>query len=288
MHRGPGQREPATSLEPVICRTLRREYRLIAPDAAAHRALEFLRIDPEVEGRPLEPFDLSMQRRHGFLATTMANGAPIAGTPRHIVGMLHWMLHWDVEQSHPASPMIHGATVIVDGKRLVVIGDKGAGKTTLVLSLLAAGHAVEGDEHLVLEPDAAIARPRTLRVKPGSLRIVPDLPAGIERTPTIDLWEGGYIHSVTPALFGRPWVIRPGRLDGIVFIAPNHGGRSVAARLTPDEAFRRLMATVIFPGRSILAETVRVRRLVAEAPAYELRLGDLTQAEFHLRMLAKG
>jgi hypothetical protein len=46
------------------------------------------------------------------------------------------------------------------------------------------------------------------------------------------------------------------------------------------------MRTVVFPGISVLAETVRVRRLVAEAPAFELRLGDLTQAEFHLRQIA--
>jgi hypothetical protein len=124
-------------------------------------------------------------------------------------------------------------------------------------------------------------------VKPGSLRLVLGLPAGIEGTPTIDLWEGGYIHSVSPAMFGRPWIIRPGRLDGIVFIDPNHGGRTVAKRLSPDATFRRLMATVLFPGVSILAETVRVRRLVTETPAFELRLGDLTGAEFHLRKLAE-
>lgn len=286
MHRGACQREPATSLDPVICRTLRREYRLFAPDAAARRVLEFLRIDPAIDGRPLETVDVPIERRLGFLSARLPNGALAEGTSRHLVGQMHGLLQWDLSQSHPASPLIHGASVIVGGRRFVITGDKGAGKTTLMLALLRAGHDVEGDEHVVLEPDGVIARPRTLRVKPGSLRVVSGLPQGIERTPTIDIWEGGFIHSISPAIFGRPWTVRHGRLDGIVFIAPNHGGRSVVARVPADDAFQRLMRTVIFPGKSILSETVRVRRLVAEAPAFELRLGDLTQAEFHLRHLA--
>ena len=288
MHRIPHQRGLATSLEPVICRTLRREYRFVAADPRMRQLLEFLRIDPAIEGRALEVVDIPIESRFGFHSTLMPNGTFTEGTGRHIVGMLHGLLLWDVQQSHPTSPLIHGASVMINGRRLAITGDKGAGKTTLMLSLLAAGHEIEGDEHLVPEPDGVIARPRTLRVKPGSLQLVAGLPAGIERTPTIDIWEGGYIHAVSPAIFGRPWVVRPGRLDALVFIAPNHGGRSVAKRLSPDEAFGRLMRSVIFPGASVLAETVRVRRLVAEAPAYELRLGDLTQAEFQLSQLAQG
>ncbi|HEV2518493.1 MAG TPA: hypothetical protein VGV07_24815 [Devosia sp.] len=287
MHRGACEREPATSLDPIISRTLRREYRLFAPDEAARRALAFVAADPEVEGRSLEPVDIAVERRFGFLAATLPNGAMVEGTSRHVLGMLHGLMTWDLAQSHPASPLIHGASVLIGGRRFVITGDKGAGKTTFMLSLLAAGHEVEGDEHLVLEDGGVIARPRTLRVKPGTLRLVPGLPDGLEATPTIDIWEGGLIHAVSPALFGRPWVVRPGKLDGIIFIAPNHGGRSVVARLSPNAAFQRLMRTVLFPGVSVLAETVRVRRLVTEAPAFELRLGDLTQAQFQLQQLAR-
>ncbi len=249
--------------------------------------LEFIRIDPLIEGRVLEQVDITLEPRFGFFGVELPTGTRTEGSAVHMLGMLHGVLHWDLTQSHPSSPLIHGASVLIDGRRFIITGEKGAGKTTLMLSLLQNGHKVEGDEHVLLEPDAVIARPRTLRVKPGSLRLLPDLPRAILDTPTIDLWDGGYIHAVSPALFGRPWVLRAGRLDGLVFIAANHGGRSVAKKLTPDEAFRRLMRTVIFPGASLLAETVRVRRVVAEAPAYELRLGDLSQAEFQLKALAR-
>jgi len=239
-------------------------------------------------GRTLEVVDVILERSHGFLTGVLPNGTLVGGTSRHVLGMLHGFIMWDLAQSHPTSPLIHGATVVIEGKRFVITGDKGAGKTTLMLSLLAAGIEVEGDEHLVLEPETVIARPRTLRVKPGTFRLLKGLPASIAETPTIDIWEGGYIHAVSPRLFGRPWVVRPGSLDGIVFLEPNHGGRSVAVPISANEAFRRLMRTVYFPRVSVLAETVRLRRLVAEVPAYALRLGDLTGSQFHLHQLARG
>lgn len=236
-----------------------------------------------IEGARLEAVDVPIERRHGFLSARLPNGALIEGTPRYLLGSLHGLMHWDLRQSHPASPVLHGATVLIEGRRLVLMADKGAGKTTLTLSLLAAGHAVEGDEHLVLELDGVVARPRTLRIKTGSLRLVNGVPATITRNPRIDLWAGGHIYAVDPGLFGRPWIIRRGRLDGLILIEPNHGGRSVAKPITADEAFRRLMRTAMFPGVSLLAEIARVRRLVATTPAFALRLGDLTAAEFHLR-----
>src|SRR5260221_8206062 len=40
----------------------------------------------------------------------------------------------------------HGGLVTIAGRRLLLVGEKGAGKSTLVLRLLFDGHDVEGDE----------------------------------------------------------------------------------------------------------------------------------------------
>ena len=241
--------------------------------------------DPEIEGASLDIVDVPIDRHHNFLVARLPSGAVIEGTSRHVLGMLHGMMYWDLEQSHPTSPVLHGATVRIGGRRLVVMADKTAGKTTLMLSLLAAGHQVEGDEHLVLEPGAVIARPRTLRVKRGSLRLLPDLAPLIEQGPTIELWDGGHIYAVNPRLFGGRWIIQRGQLDGLVFVEANHGGRSLAKPISPNDAFGRLMQSVIFQREAILVQTARVRRLVSDTPAYLLRLGDLARAEFHLRRM---
>ncbi len=257
------------------------------PDAAAREALRFIEAAPEIKGVELDAVDIWVERKGGFLVAALPDGEFVEGTSRHVLGKLHGLMHWDLTQSHPASPVIHGATTCIGERRLVVMADKGAGKTTLMLALLAAGHVVEGDEHVVIETDELVARPRTLRVKRGSLRLIPQLPQTIVDGPSYEVWDGGHIYAVSPALFGRPWVVRRGRLDAMVFVEANHGGRSVAKPISPDEAFRRLMATVMFQTAPILSQMARVRRLVSEAPAYVLRLGDLAGAEYQLTRIAR-
>src|SRR5207253_2106365 len=129
---------------------------------------------------------------------------------------LHELMFWDHLQSHAAWAMIHGATVMVGGKRLLLIGDKGQGKSTLALYLLTRGHAVEGDEHLAVGNETVFTRPRALRIKPGTLALMQGLPEAIYRAPRIETWDGLSVHAVDPSLFGRPWRIAEGRLDAAV------------------------------------------------------------------------
>jgi hypothetical protein len=282
MHRLARQGKPATAIDPIISRTLRREYRIFAPDAQSRHYLRFLQADPDIADIELERIDIVVERSRGFLSARLPDGSFAEGTANHILEGLHRLIYWDLEQSHPGSPLIHGASVLVNGRRFVLTADKGSGKTTLSLFLLAAGFMVEGDEHVVLVPQGGVvARPRSLRVKPGSLRMVPDLP-GISMLPMLSNWDGTRIFAVSPRIFGRPWTIRQGPVDGIIFIEANHGGRSVLKPMTPDAVFTSLMQTVYFPRVSPLTETAMLRRLVATAPAWSLRLGDLTGAKFHL------
>jgi hypothetical protein len=287
VHRGASQRGSDTTIDPVICRTLRREYRFFAPDAASRETLRFIETDPIVEDHSLQPLEVRFERRHGFLSGRLPNGAMAEGTARHVLGMLHGMVGWDVRDSHGASPLIHGATVIVNGKRLVIMGQKGSGKTTLVLSLLARGYAVEGDEHLLVNQETVIARPRTLRVKPGSFDLVGPLPFRLADLPAMTGWEGDRTYAIAPHLFGRPWIVRSGPLDALVFIRANHGGHSVAKPLAHDTAFRKLLQNIHFAGVSPLLGSVRLRSLVQRVRSFELRLGDISGAQFHLERIAR-
>ncbi len=269
----------------IVVRTLRHEYRLIAPSAAVAGSLGFMTIAPEIAGAALEPVDLPVEYTAGFLRLRMPDGSLAEGTAAHVITRLHGLILTDVIDGEPGVPLIHGATLVGGGRRFLLVGTKGGGKSTLALYLLAQGFAVEGDEHLVIRDAGVIARPRTMRVKSGSLPLVPTLAAAVAASPCIQNWDGTPIFSVDPSVAGRPWRIGEGRLDCLVFLEPNHGGRSVMGRLPKNEAFRRLMDEALVSPRGIGAGVARLRGLVAATATVRLQLGDLPGAARHLGRL---
>jgi hypothetical protein len=275
-------------LQPVVCRTLRREYRLHAPTAAMRSLLRFVEAKPELPGTALEPLDMPIGMHDGFLCTEAPGGEPIEGTPDYLIHAVHRLLLADLLESEPGAPLIHGATVRIDGSRFLLVGRSGCGKSTLALHLAASGCEVEGDEHLLVREDQVIARPRLMRVKEGSLDLVAGLPRDLWQAPTIRDWEGALIRAVHPGLGQRRWVIRAGRLDAIVLLRANHGGRSVARTIGSSDAFEGLMTEILLPQAGVAAAAGRLRRLALELPAFQLLLGDLNTAEWHLRNIAAG
>ncbi len=273
-------------MRPVICRTLRREYRLHPPTAEIGKELAFVAAEPELPGISLEPVDVPIELRDGFLVAVVPGFGVFEGSPSHVIGAMHKIVLADLADGDPGAPFIHGATVVVDGRRLLLVGHKGCGKSTFSLHLAMAGHEVEGDEHLLVRQTEVIVRPRTLRVKEGSLRLVAGLPDCVADAPSIFNWDGSRIRAVNPGIGGRPWVIRPGRLDGVVFLVANHGGRSAGRRIHGNDAFGRLMGEVMLPKTGVAAAAGRLRRVAVEVPAYQLLLGDLDTAEWHLRHIA--
>lgn len=273
-------------MRPVICRTLTREYRLHPPTDEIGALLRFVEAEPALPGISLATADIPICVRDGFLVAAMPGGKLIEGTPNYLISAMHWVILSDLVEGDPGAPFIHGATVVVGGRRLLLVGHKGCGKSTLSLYLAMAGHDVEGDEHLLLRESDVVARPRTLRVKDGSLGLVAGLPDSIWQAPSILNWDGTAIRSISPAVGGRPWVIRPGRLDAIVFLVANHGGRSAARPIAGNDAFGRLMGEIMLPPIGIAAASGRLRRLALQVPAYQLLLGDLDIAEWHLRNIA--
>jgi hypothetical protein len=240
---------------------------------------------PEIVGAPLEPVDLEFRLSDGFLTADLPNGARPAGTSRHMLDALHGLVLWDHLKSHSDWPMVHGATFIVDGKRLLLVGDKGQGKSTLALHLLLGGHRIEGDEHLSVGEATVVVRPRTLRIKPGSLVLL-NAPSLLRDAPSIDTWDGIPVYAVDPSRFGQPWRIEEGPLDACIVIDANHGGRSICRPISADACFRALMSHGYFGPSNIVRLTARLRRLAAQTRAYSLHLGSLNEAEWHLKSVA--
>ncbi len=150
------------------------------------------------------------------------------------------------------------------------------------LRLLSEGYAIEGDEHFAIGAERSIVRPRTLRVKAGSLAFAPGLAAAIEASPKILFWDGAPLYSVSPAIAGRPWRIVPGKVESIVFLEANHGGLSRLKSIGVDEAMRRLMRETTLPPTGVGPAVARLRAMLLAANRHTLLLGDLERAIWQL------
>ncbi|MEO8669238.1 MAG: hypothetical protein ABI399_12020 [Bauldia sp.] len=271
---------------PVLVRTLKHEYRIAARSEAALQAIAFMATTPEIAGAALEPVNLTIEERYGFFELKVPGGELVAGTASVLLAALHGLVWADLLESEAGSPIVHGATVLGPWGRALLVGFKTSGKTTLALHLIAAGFQVEGDEHLVIRSDSVIARPRTLRVKPGSLAMVPSLADAVRIRPFVTAWDGMPIYAVEPSIAGVAWTIAPGRLDRLVFVEPNHGGRSGMVPMPKPAVLPRLLEESLLPQAGVPAAFGRLRQLAMSVPAYRLSLGDLEGAQRCLLRLA--
>jgi hypothetical protein len=272
----------------VIIRTLKFEYRVSTASNEVAQFLAFAEARPEMDGFDLEPVALSVKSENESHCVTLPDGSTFKGTLLDVLdGVCHLTVYCAAEEE-PEAPVIHGGSICLNGQRILLVGIAGFGKTTLTLHLVANGIDVEGDEHVIVRERDLVARPRPLRVKPKSLRLLPQLAPLILASPRVVLpIEGEKIelYSVSPSVFGRPWRIAAGRADHIVFLEPNHGGHSRITALPRDAAFGRLVEDSLLPGNDYGTELARLRRPVAEAQNWLLTLGDLAEAERHIRSL---
>ena len=180
---------------------------------------------------------------------------------------------------------LHGALVNIGDRRLLLLGDKGAGQTTLTSKLLFQGHAIEGDEMVLVRDAQLMALPRRLHLKPGISEQVPELASRLENLP--ESWAGEQqLRGLDPTELGLPWVIRSGQVDHIVWLRPNHGGDTSTCPLSSMALLQRLMEGYLGWGES-RSQVVRYCAGLARHGGHELVQGDPDEAIALLAALAQ-
>jgi hypothetical protein len=262
----------------IVFRTLRHEYHLLCPDQKSAADMAFMEIVPDMPDFNLRKVDIPLELDQGYYRLRLADDDVTEGSAGQILNRLHRLILDDVLDSEMGCPIFHCGTLInpVDPSgRIAIVGSKGHGKTTLMLSLLAQGFQMEGDEHLVLRENEVVARPRTLRVKTGSLDLVPAFVAALKASPSIEEWDGIHFYSFNPKKAGLAWTIAPGRLDHILILEANHGGRSVIHPLHPELALKKILKEAIFPDQGKAVAFARFRSTILGVKCHSLRNGDL-------------
>lgn len=181
---------------------------------------------------------------------------------------------------------LHAGSVTLEGRRFLVAGPKGAGKSSLLLKLLVGGAEVHGDENVLFRGEETIPLPRKFHLRDGTLEMVPELKgtaAGLRR------YEPS---SVPPLCFfdptnaGHPWRVTAAPADAIVFLEPAFGGDSVLEPFPKVEMVQSLLFQTLNLAEKAGPQIEDLSGLVRRCASFRLRNGNLEQAVAALRAAA--
>jgi hypothetical protein len=243
-------------------------------------ALRFLECDPEVCGGGNQELGFSIEGASlGY--QILAGGSPVDqhASPQAVAASLYERLTMLSLSDFPLAPLIHAASLRRGGRRLILVGPKGGGKTTLALRLIDAGYEIEGDENVFVTGDHVAARPRALRVKASTLELIPSLADTLHLTPHFENGGSERIYNLDPRKAGAPfWRIECGPVQFIVLIKPNHQGHSSLRPVPPLQLAREAIAESAFRVSNRGRAIADIAKLVGSARGFELSLGNLDQA----------
>jgi hypothetical protein len=173
---------------------------------------------------------------------------------------------------------LHAGVVTIGHRRVLVIGRKGAGKTTLAVRLLFDGQAAEGDELVFTRGGEAVSLPRNFHLKGDAPDVLPELAplwAGLSTTSTSD---GMLLAAFNPAATGFAWEVRRAPVDIAFALRPNYGASSSVRPTSAVALVADAMANV-FPTTVATPDVVRAcSLLLRDVEAYVLTVGDVAES----------
>jgi hypothetical protein len=269
----------------VLVRTLRWEVSIVAPNRSVADTLAFLKCDPEIEGPQPPRREVVIEMTHGFPSLALSAGTTIGGSGDYLRGQLHRLLFGWRQEELPGIPIAHCASLTTEAGHILLLGEKGQGKTTLLLYLMALGWPVAGWQHLFLSGQRAVPNPLPLRATIGMLNHLPSEFADIVRAcPSMTTLEGSPIYAVGPTTFGHPWKVRSRPVRQVVFVCGNQGGRSRLQRMDWETAMQRVLKDAMLPPTSRASALADIGAMISNAECLELWNGTVEQSR---RLLEK-
>jgi hypothetical protein len=264
----------------VIARTWGRRAILSTSNAEVHQALRYLECNPETESEPVQHLAFSVEAYRSYFRI-LQEGQVIREqlTPQGVTETLHAELTILSLADFPDAPLIHAASLRRNGRRILLVGSKGGGKTTLTLHLIRAGYEFEGDENVFVTSSGVVARPRALRVKESAAFWLPHLAGALSAAGYYQSSSGLRTYNLDPRQAGASsWRIEQGRVDAAVLIRPNHGGFSSLRPVSSLNLVREVMAECGLPATGRAAAVAAITKAIGNARGFDLSLGDLTGA----------
>lgn len=200
-------------------------------------------------------------------------------TPQGVSETLHAELTMLSLADFPEAPLIHAASLRRKGRRILLVGPKGGGKTTLTLHLIRAGYEIEGDENVFVTPTGVVARPRALRVKQSAAPFLSHLVEELSAAGYYQSAPGLRIYNLDPRHAGASsWRIEEGPVDAVVLIRANHGGFSSMRLVSALNIVREVMLECGLPQTGRAAAVAAIAKTIGNAKGFDLSLGELVGA----------
>lgn len=180
-----------------------------------------------------------------------APGRPAFGPARlnDAWAFLEWRATDDVLPDRGHDILLHAAGVHLGGRRVLIIGASGRGKSTLAAHLLAAGHRVWGDDLVRFSPGRTSfgAVPRSFKLDAKALSDI-FLLASLCALSTAGTFRGPGCWYVSPAAVRTDWAADPGPVDAVVLLERPEGQAPDVRAMSPGEAAVHA-ATAVLGGR---------------------------------------
>jgi len=175
---------------------------------------------------------------------------------------------------------LHAGAVSRDGRVLLIPGDSGSGKSSLVLALLLQGWSLLSDEAALIDPSTAAVHPfpRTVCVKDGSLQKFRGLDVdGRLDDPAAAIDIGGVL-CVAPSVFRVAPIDQTYSVSAVVFPRYRDGGPNSIERVTQARAVSLLMSCAINRRRFRDRIVATLAKLAEGGRCYQLRSGSLSSS----------
>ncbi len=249
--------------------------------AALHAALDFLRVSAQ------QDFALKREVRFRIVGesppfTVLEDNAP-AGEDldtRAVVAFLYGRQFDHLQETETADVSLHGVCADVNGRRVLLCGESGGGKSTLATHLaFRPGFHVSGDDSLLLDAELrALPLPRRFMLRPGSRPLLPALADRWDELPALTNAEGELGRAFDPGLAGLDWEIAPRPVTAVVRLVRDGqpGWREVSSLSMVETLMRQTFACMTpMAHREWIA---RLGALVNAVPCHEYSTGDLERA----------
>ncbi len=173
---------------------------------------------------------------------------------------------------------IHSGCGEWEGRRFMVVGDKGAGKTTLMLRLVYGGFRILSDELALVRDGKALPFPRRFHIKQESTRLLTFMSGLIDRLPYNWTSYGHKMYSFTPRDAGRDWKIEEADVRAVIYLEPNHGGESRIEECPKYRMVEKVMPMSFLSEKDDHLKIGGLCGLIDNAECWVLHVGDLEGA----------